>query len=314
MKRVAKRKGNLAMKRIHKFLVVGGMVCCAAILLICPMAHATENGGSAYVGGNEDFMAGALPPPGNYPILYNVYYTADKLMDDDGDEQPIDFDLNVYASVLRFIHVTEIKLLGADLAWHVIVPFIKQDLEIGVANFDESSSGIGDIEFSPLVLGWHFSKNMHLIGAVDVWAPVGSYDEKDPSSISRNYWTMAPILAPTYISDSGFEVSAKIQYLINFENSDTEYTSGNELVIDYLIGQHVGNWNFGVNGLIYKQITDDDQDGDTVDANKGQCISIGPAIQYNYKNMFFNAKAQFDTAVRNRPEGQKYWIKFMYAF
>lgn len=31
---------------------------------------ATENGGSHYPGGNEDFMAGALPPPGMYPISY----------------------------------------------------------------------------------------------------------------------------------------------------------------------------------------------------------------------------------------------------
>lgn len=50
------------------------------------------------------------------------------------------------------------------------------------------------------------------------------------------------------------------------------------------------------------------------DGNKGRVLSVGPAIQYNYKNMFFNAKYQFDTNVKNRPEGQTFWFKFMYAF
>nr|WP_320014856.1 transporter [uncultured Desulfobacter sp.] len=47
---------------------------------------------------------------------------------------------------------------------------------------------------------------------------------------------------------------------------------------------------------------------------KGRNFFIGPAIQYNYKNMFFNAKVQFDTNVENRPKGKKFWFKFMYAF
>lgn len=314
MKNASDRRTAARKRANTKSKVIGWVACLIVVLLACPIAHATENGGSAYVGGNEDFMAGALPPAGFYPILYNLWYTADELRDDNGDEVPVDFELDVYASVFRFIHVTDYKLLGADYAWHVIVPVLKQDLQIGAINFDQSSSGLGDIEFSPLILGWHFSKNMHLTGALDVWAPTGDYDRNDPSSVGRNYWTMAPILAATYISDGGFELSGKFQYLVNFENSDTDYTSGNEFILDYLIGQHVGNWNVGVNGLVYKQITDDEQNGHTVHDNKGQCISIGPAIQYNYKNMFFNFKAQFDTSVRNRPEGQKYWLKFMYAF
>jgi hypothetical protein len=276
--------------------------------------YGTESGGSNYAGGNEDFMAGALPPAGMYPIFYGMYYTADKLNDNKGDEMPIDFKLNVYASVFRFIHATQLKLLGADVAWHVIVPLVSERVKIGASNLDKKSSGLGDIEFSPLILGWHLSKNLHVLGTMDFMAPTGSYDKNDPSSIGRNYWTIDPIVAVTYISDSGFEVSGKFQYLYNTKNTDTNYTSGNEFICDYLVGQHVGNWNFGLNGYIYKQTTDDKLNGDIVDDYKGQCISIGPAIQYNYKNMFFNAKYQWDTQVKNKPEGQKLWLKYLYAF
>ena len=314
MKRASDGTANGATAGIRNLQLAGWLACFFAILLLCPMAQATEGGGSAYPGGNEDFMAGALPPAGHYPILYNMYYTSDELVDNDGNELPVDFDLDVFVSALRYVYVSPYKLFGADLGWHIIVPFISQDVEIGALGVDESTSGIGDIEFSTLIFGWHFSKNMHLVATVDIFAPIGEYDQNDPSSIGRNYWTVDPIVAATYISDGGFEVSAKFQYLINFENSDTDYTSGNEFICDYLIGQHVGKWNFGVNGVIYQQITDDELDGDTVEDYKAQCFSIGPAIQYNYKNMFFNLKAQFDTAAENRPEGKKFWFKLMYAF
>jgi hypothetical protein len=285
---------------------------------------AMEGAGTHYVGGNDDFMAGALPPPGFYPITYGVWYTSNKWKNNDGDDVNLGLKADIYALAFRFVHVTKMKLLGADWAWHVIVPLVDKSVKmdnIGPASFDKKSTGLGDIEFSPLVLGWHFSKNMHLIGALDFMAPTGSYDKNDVSSIGNNYWTIAPILAPTYISDGGFEVSGKFQYFFNTKNNDAlfltgakEYQSGNEFLLDYLIGQHVGNWKFGVNGFIWKQLTDDKADGVKVNDNLAQVVSVGPAIQYNYKNMFFNAKYQMDTSVRNQPEGQKLWLKFMYAF
>nr|WP_320190250.1 transporter [uncultured Desulfobacter sp.] len=284
-------------------------------MLVCPLqgAFAAEGGGSAYLGGNEDFMLGALPGPGFYPIVYSFHYTADELMDGNGNKQPLDFDLNVTGAAFRFIYVSDMKLFGADVAWHAIIPVLSSQVDIVEAGVHDSTGGLGDIEVSALTLGWHPNKNLHVVGSLDVWLPVGEYDDDDAASLGRNYWTVAPILAVTYLFDTGFELSAKLQYLVNFENPDTDYTTGNEFICDYLIGQHVGNWMFGLNGMLYLQATDDELSGVNVD-NKGQALSIGPAIQYNYKNMFFNLKVQFDTNVENRPRGEKYWFKFMYAF
>ena len=296
----------------HFFKLIILIAFVATILLASSPAQALEGAGH-YVGGNEDFMAGALPPPGFYPISYLVNYNATKIRNNNGDDvAPPNFKLNVYAYAFRFVHVTKMKLLGADVAWHAIIPLVDQKVDVPGTTF--KSSGLGDIEFAPLILGWHFNKNFHLIGTLDFMAPTGKYDKTDPSSIGQNYWTIAPILAPTYISDGGFEVSGKFQYFFNTKNNDTKYTSGNEFLLDYLVGQHVGNWNFGVNGFIHKQLTDDESNGVKVKDFLAQTVSVGPAIQYNYKNMFFNAKYQWDTSVRNAPEGQKIWLKFLYAF
>ena len=52
------------------------------LLSLAGVAHATEGGGGAYHNGAEDFMTGALPPPGNYFINYFNYYSADKFKKD----------------------------------------------------------------------------------------------------------------------------------------------------------------------------------------------------------------------------------------
>lgn len=275
---------------------------------------ATEGGGSHYPGGNEDFQVGVLPPSGSYFMNYFMYYVADELRNNSGHKVPVDFDLDVTVDALRFIHVTKKKLFGADIGMHLIVPMAYQHVSMGGAS--QSKTGLGDIEFSPFVLGWHFNKNWHLTTCVDIMAPTGYYDKDDLSNLGRNHWTFNPIVAFSYFHDKGFEMSAKLLYLINTVNSATGYTSGQEFIVDYLIGQHIGNWAIGINGAYYKQITKDEirNEPANFNGNKSQFFSIGPAIQYTYKNMCFNAKYQVDTKVKNKPDGQKFWLKFFYAF
>jgi len=49
-------------------------------------ACATEGGGGAYPNGAEDFMSGALPPPGNYFLNYLTYYTTSKFKGSNGND------------------------------------------------------------------------------------------------------------------------------------------------------------------------------------------------------------------------------------
>lgn len=107
-----------------------------------------------------------------------------------------------------------------------------------------------------------------------------------------------------------------MMYDYNFKNMTTDYRSGQEFHFDHLLGQHYCNWMFGVGGQFYQQITNDEFPGQAADfdGNKGQAFSIGPAIQYQYKNMFFNLKYQHDVIAENRSSCQKLWFRFVYAF
>ena len=284
---------------------------------LCVQAFGTEGGGDAYPNGAEGFMTGALPPPGRYLIDYNLYYTADELMDGSGNEIPIDFDLEVYGTVLRFVNVTEKTILGGSWAQHIFVPFLNVD--VSTPGGDDDKFGLGDLIVDPIVLGWHRG-DFHWAAGIDVYVPVGAYDEDDLANVGRNYWTIQPVLAGTYLNKAGCEASLKLMYDINFENDDTDYESGDSIHFDYTVATRVKQWAIGVGGFYYKQLGDDDgtvmTPGGPVDAgdNKGQQIAVGPQVAYHHSPMSFIFKYQKELETENKPEGDRFWLKFVTPF
>jgi len=183
--------------KVMKLLVVG------VLLALVSQTFATEGGGGAYPNGAEDFMAGALPPPGQYFMNYMLYYSADNLIDGNGKSIPIDFELDVYADVMRFVNVTETKILGASWAQHIFVPVMSVDVSTPFG--DDDVTGIGDVIVDPFILGWH-RPNFHWAVGLDVYVPIGEYDKDDIANVGRNYWTFEPVAAATYLSDRGCEL------------------------------------------------------------------------------------------------------------
>jgi hypothetical protein len=272
---------------------------------------ATEGGGGAYPNGAEDFMSGAVPPPGTYFLDYLTYYKADKLKDGSGNSSP--FDLKVTANVFRLLHVTNYKILGGFWGVQMFVPILNVD--VTVPGRSQSKTGLGDIIVDPFILSWHW-KNFHLVTGLDIYIPTGEFNKNNLANPGRNYWTFEPVVGATFISDSGFEVSGKFMYDFNTKNDDTEYKSGQEFHFDYTIAQKFGNFSVGLGGYYYKQMTNDKLNGVKVDPDgfKGQVFAFGPQVKYDYKNMSFILKYQTETSVENRPEGDKFWFKFVYAF
>jgi len=288
------------------------VIACAAILAgWAGRAAATESGGGAYANGAEGFMTGALPPPGNYFINYLTYYAADRINDGSGNELIPGFDLNVTANVLRFVHVTNKKVLGGSWALHAFVPVLNVDVK--VPGLSDDDFGLGDIIVDPFIVGWH-TKNFHCVAGLDCYVPTGSYDSTRLANLGRNYWTFEPIFAFTRISDGGFGISGKFMYDLNTENRDIDYTSGQEFHFDYAVGQHVGPWILGVGGYYYQQMTDDDGAAAPPNGFKGRAIAVGPQVSYSRGPKSFVFVYQHELEVKNRPEGGKFWFKFVTPF
>lgn len=282
------------------------------------IAHATEGGLSSWPMGIELHGMGILPPPGTYGQVFVGNYLADSVRDNSGDKAA-DIDLRVTTIVPRFVWVTEQQVLGGQLGFHALLPL--NDMRLNIKNGPhDHKRGIGDAHLGP-VLGYHLSDKLHIATGVDFVLPTGSYDKNDIINLGNNYYTVQGVLAVTYMDPNGFNADVRLMYDYNFENHDTHYKSGEELHADYTLGWGLGNgWVAGIGGHVYTQISDDRCSAsncaaaaqvDATDGNRGRSFSIGPAVQYASKDgWLFSAKWQNESGVRNRAEGQTYWLKF----
>jgi hypothetical protein len=276
-------------------------------------SHAiAKQGGDQYPHGTEGFMAGAVPPAGDYLITYGVDYRG-TLTDDSGDEVKIGnktIDLRINALSFRWIHITETKLFNGDFGFHLIAPLLNG--EIDIAGDSTSMSGLGDMVFDPFI-AWHYP-NLHLVAGIDFFLPTGQFDKDEAINAGAGYWSYEPLVALTYLNDSGYEASAKLMYNIKTENDDTNTLSGDEFHMDYTLAKHDGPWTYGIGGYYVQQIQDDEVDGKSVDNSKRRSLAIGPQVKYDHENMSFIGKYQIETASRNTFEGNRLNLKLIVAF
>lgn len=282
-----------------------------SLLSVCALA--TEGGGLAiYPDGLENFLSGALPPAGTHFMVYGGAASYDKVRDNNGNQIPIPgFKVNVGVVAPRVIWVTQEKVLGGQLAFHAIAPLLNVDFKAGGAQF--KSSGLGDITFGP-ALGFHASPSLHYVAGLDFYAPTGKFDKNDPSSLGKNYWTVQPVLAVSYIQPSGFNGELKLMYDINSRNSETQTRSGQALHADYAAGWGFGNgWVAGIGGHVFQQVSSDS--GPNSAAGKARAFGFGPSIRFfDGKGWLFTAKLQKEFSVKNRPEGTQLYVKATLPF
>jgi hypothetical protein len=286
-----------------------------AAITLSISADATEGGGSIYPVGNENFTCCALPPPGLYGMVYAQSLEADKARGNDGQVvTPSTFKVRATAVAPRIVWVSKEQVTGGSFGLHAILPLVDLDVHVapGVA---QRKSGLGDVVFGPFV-GWHHSQNLHSVAGLDIFAPTGEYTKGDLANIGRNHWALQAVYGVSWIDPNGLNADAKVMYTFNLKNKDTQYRSGQELIVDYSLGWGFGNGlTAGVGGYLYQQTTDDKQNGAVVADNKGRALSIGPSIKYDSgKGWFVTAKYQVDTHVRNRADAKAFWLKFVTPF
>ncbi len=273
--------------------------------------------GSHYNYGIEGVLAGSAPPPGFHYRMYNVFYDASDLTNNSGDSANVGFDLEAAATAQRLIYVTNIKILGADYLYDVIVPFVDQDVTIAALGVSDSHSlSVGDITVEPFVLGWHGARWDATFG-LGVVLPTGSYDASEAASPGLGYWSGLLTLGGTYYLDQQrtWSISALTRTLVNSEQDDTNVTPGSEFVIEYGLGKEfkVGNSCMirpGLTGYSYWQIEDDSDDQPPmVDADqRKQVHAVGAELNLFWLPQLFQVNFRYlqEYGAENSPEGSQF--------
>ena len=284
-----------------------------ALMLLGVMAthvNATENGLDTFGLGEEGIAAGALPPAGVYLLNYYQNYHASEFKDG-----PDNFHADVNVYIPRLVWMTPQHIAGGQLGLYAAQPLV--DLRLNVMGMSDSNSGLGDLIIGSM-LGWH-KGNHHSVAALEGVLATGDYEDANPqrpvvANLGKNYNTIRPIFAYSYLQPQGWEFSTKMSYSFNSENDDTNYQSGDYFAGDYAIGYQLNDQvKLALEGYVFKQTTDDEVNGVSI-GNKGQALSFGPAIQYKRDNWSLEAKFLKETEVEHRPEGHSSTLKLVWAF
>lgn len=273
-----------------------------------------------YTNGVEGLKGGTLPPAGNYYRMYNVFYQADELKDKNGKRLNVDFDLNVFANVHRFVHVSdETKILGGNFFADVTIPVVYQDAEMGAMGIKDNDFGLGDINIEPFGICWHGGQLDTAVG-LSVFVPTGKFDKNNPASAGRDMWTGMGTVGATCYFDKGRVWHAAIlsRYEVHSRKDHSDVKLGDDFHFEWGIGKTVNKfWDVGVAGYAQWQVSKDSGADVTWDKSvRDRVYAIGPEILGFFPNdkMFLSFRYLWEFGAKDRGEGNVAVVTFTRVF
>lgn len=246
--------------------------------------------------------------PSFYYLQYNIYYTADKYKDRDGDTADelslgpvtvdVDADIDVIAIVPMFLWVSPWEVLGAKYAAWVTTPIQNISVQASLstqtrfgADIDEEQWGLGDISIRPIWLGWN-SKHFAISLGYDVYAPTGKYDDEDVDNTGLGFWSHGFQAAITWFpwEHQGTAVAVAGIYEIHGEKDDVDITPGDRFTLEYGVSQYLPVnkaqtllAELGITGYGQWQV-EEDSGSDVIEAlnTKDEIYGIGGQISLVY--------------------------------
>ncbi len=307
----------------------------AAILLglivsLAPISQveAAEFGTGIYILGYQSALAGYQPDPGFY-LRNDLYiYQGNAQIVPFSRRIEVDLRSRLITDIIGGTYVTPLEIFGSHYAVGLIWSsatnsFLKGTLAVNtrfpllnrlLTRSEEGEyTGVSDLVITPINLGWHLGQ-FHLMAFGNVYAPVGSYNPNRRLNTGLNRVAVEPNVAVTWLQPKyGQEVSLSLGYTMNFQNPATQYTTGQELHLEYYVGQHLPKgFAVGLAGYIYNQMTADTGSGASLGAFHGQTIALGPCLSFNSKigshAIGVNARYYNELKVVNRFSGQAFFF------
>lgn len=297
----------------------------ALLSLFTAMAgHAVENGAIITPPGIYDFGTGMTPPPSDVGAfaVRAVNISSNKLRDDAGNVSPVKPTLRIHGVTLAGLKATDVDFLGGKYAFGFAIPVLDGSLDLAiptpVGTFVQkgSNTAVGDVQIAPVIVSWKPAPGVFTNAGLMIQLPTGSYDQHRTFNAGTNHWTIQPNFQFTWLTQGGLEFSGSSQFNFNTRNHTTDYRSGIEWQQDFGIGQHVGDWTFGLAGYVYRQLSDD-KGLNVVNGNRSRVNALGPAIaffgpKHNLPVVYLHWYKEF--GARNRTEGSQAAIRVEMTF
>lgn len=277
--------------------------------------------------GFTSFLDGGPPAgPGWYFTQYGQFYTSDKFP---GLPFPGEPELDAWISLSQLIYQSDQNVFGtAKWGLDVILPYAAFDLKAKGTPLT-ANDGFGDLLVGPYlqwdpIMGPAGPRFMHRIELQTI-LPTGDYDRKYAINPGANVVSFNPYWAATWFVAPKAAISWRIHYLWNDENDKPN--TPDPTVRNTQAGQ-AAHANFaanvevierrlrvGINGYYFKQLENSQVNGKRVPDSKEEVFAIGPGAlwSFNQDNHLF-ANVYFEMSAENRPEGERFNLRYVHHF
>ena len=302
--------------------------CASAVLLLAvavvpwEKARPDEGGVPFWTSGTYASFAAVPPDPGWYMPIQLYYYNGDASGTKSfqrGDA--VVSGLDSKATVLLFVTPTwapDEKWFGGQPSfaltfgggWNSTTANLSlSTVNFGTQTIDRSSTDVGGADLYPQAqIAWT-SGNNNWMAYITGDMPVGSYSSTRLSNIGLGHTAIDIGGAYTYLNKtSGFETSAALGFTYNGMNTSTNYQSGVDSHLDWAVSQLLSqDWQVGVVGYVYYQLTGDTGSGDRLGSFKSRIAGLGPQVGYTFtvrgQQWYANLRGYWEFWAQNRLEG-----------
>jgi hypothetical protein len=297
----------------------GAGVLATLVVGLLPASTLADEGGVPFWFSGQYASLAAVPAAPGWSLPMQVYYY-------DGNAsanrsftrgESIAAGLRSRTGLVLFqpTYAPEQKLNGGQMAFGLGFGYGKNATSADVTfnpsgtEFNRHDSVWGGTDLYPIAsIAW--TRGVHnWMGYLTGDIPVGAYGSDRLANIGLGHAAVDAGGGYTYLDEkSGREFSAVLGFTYNFENPDTDYQSGIDSHLDFAASQFLSKqWQVGIAGYAYYQLTGDSGPGDPLGSFKSQVAALGPEIGYSFtfagRPAYANLRGYWEFWAKNRLEG-----------
>jgi len=213
----------------------------AAVAFVCLLTFASPVRAQVrglYTPGMSATNSGELPEAGLTYVAVVQAYSFDGLKGADGEQLPVNLTTSAFFVQNFFLWVSEFKVFGGTYAASANLPIANTSLTLVRFGALQAGSGLSDSDYSPLTLGWHWSRADIQAGYGFV-VPTGRFHVGASDNTGGGYWAHIPSAGQTvYLTaDKVTAVSAYEMYEFHGTQKNTGIRPGQTFNVDYSITQ-----------------------------------------------------------------------------
>jgi len=267
-------------------------------------------------------FAGVIPPePGLAVATGETYYEGSI---GGGRSVPIagllvaNVDMKASFTPIAFLYIWPTPTKEWNFASAVSFPLawleVTANLSLGPLSIrkTESTFGLFDLVFTPIIASHHFSQTDHVAFSFTFWAPTGSFEKGKLVNLSQNTWTFIPGVAYTKIlPEDNIELTGIWQMEFDTEDHATHYQNGILSDLEVLaIKRFKNGLGIGFVESWIQQVNDDGGAPAALNGFAGRAFGIGPIVTYSTKlgksHLDFSARWIHDFDVAKRVAGDAF--------